>query len=108
MKRSFAGILFLLIALPVIWFVPPIFSGADAIDREDRVLVVMKPPQRFSQALAEYGYVIDGTSELKELSIKVVKVYVPDGETLEAAEEKLIKRFPNLIIGNIKFIEIKS
>lgn len=66
------------------------------IDGKRVQIVVVDPPKEFDADAEEMGFVIVERVELTELGMKIIRLKLPSGTTVNMARDRLIRKFPNL------------
>lgn len=59
-------------------------------------IVVVDPPAKFDAGAEMMGFVIMERVELTELGMKIIRLRVPSGTTINTARERLVEKFPKL------------
>ena len=93
MRSIFIALLLGLLILP--FLKTPMTAEAD---NGRMLIVVIEPPANFSATAGKLGYRIGAVFELKELSMKAVKVLAPKGHSIDAASSELEKHFPDIVV----------
>ena len=89
-KAAIAGVIVMALGLGYIGTI------ADVADTEagDKSFMVHEAPKNFSVAARQLGFTDIEIVELGELSLIVYQVSVPNGQTVEAAMDRIRRAFP--------------
>lgn len=67
---------------------------------EGQAIVVLEPPVNFKTVAVKLGYKVGAEYDLEELSMKAIKVFVPNGRTVDAAITQLEIQFPDIVVAD--------